>query len=268
MSEIAKIYDTLFTFEVWSKKQAYPIHKSINFGDNDSKDIADWIMKNNLCPANSSVLDVGCGTGNTLFKLAKFKQAVGLGVSISKKEIEFANSQLGKLNLTSSIEFANQGFDEPINHEKFDIIIAIESLKHSSNLSKTLKNLLKVSHQDTVFIIADDFIIHPSNESKLQMDLWNAPSLLSVSEFKKILEGEGLNIIKPYYLTDKVNLKSNFTLKILIRIFEFIRKIVRGRTKTLVETYLGAIILENLYQKKQMDYCIIIADRKDINFKN
>ena len=268
MSKIAEIYDTLFTFEIFSKKEAYPIHKRIEFVEDNCTDIADWILKKELCPAGSSVLDVGCGTGNTLFKLAKFKQAVGLGISISEKEIEFANSQLKKLNLTSSIKFHNQSFDEPINHEKFDIIIAIESLKHSSNYSKTLKNLLKASHQDTVFIIADDFIIHPSAESKQQMVLWNAPSLFSVPIFKELMEQEGLNIINFYFFTDKVNIKSKFVLIILIFLFKFLRKIVTKSVKTLVETYLGALMLERLYQKKQMDYCIIVAGRNDIDFYN
>jgi len=165
MSEIADIYNALFAFEVFSRKESYPIHKSIDFDDN-SGDIVDWIIKKNLCPVGSSILDVGSGTGNTLIKLAKSKQVVGLGISISEKEVAFANEQSEKLNLTKSITFKNQSFDDPIVHEKFDVIIAIESLKHSSDLEITLKNLLKVAHKDTLFIVADDFIISPSKCTK------------------------------------------------------------------------------------------------------
>lgn len=262
MKKVSEIYDVLFKYESRSKKGYYPIHKKLNFPDG-CEDIADWIISKNLCASFATVLDVGCGSGNTLFKLATLKQVSGLGISVSKQEIDFAIEQSKKNNLDHQLEFRKQSFDEPFGNEKFDIIIAIESLKHSENISLTINKLMCLSHQNTIFIIADDFLITPSRRSKEQIDYWNTPSLMSIIRFREVLNDYCLEKIQLYFLTDFVDLKSTAHLKILIFAMKFLKIMVHNSKAVLIEVYLGGLILELLYCKREMEYCIVVAQQNN-----
>lgn len=260
MNEVADIYNTLFKLEASSKGGAYPIHKKLRFGD-DCRDIADWIIQNNLCPVGASVLDVGCGTGNTLFKLAKFKQASGLGISISEKEIQFANNNLEKLDMSTSIAFLKQSFDEPIVHQKFDVIVAIEALKHSYNISKTVKNLLSASYDHTIFIIADDFIIENSNKVDEQKKLWKAPGFMKLAEFEAVLNQNSEFQLQRHDFTNKVKVKNILMLGFLIQLTRAIIWLSRKKSILSLEIYLGGLLLEYLYKKGAISYQVLIAKK-------
>ncbi len=260
MNEVADIYNALFKFEASSKSGAYPIHKRLHYAG-DCKDLADWIIQNNLCPVGASVLDVGCGTGNSLFKLAKFKQASGLGISISGKEIQFANDQLEKLDMSRSITFLKQSFDEPIVHQKFDVILAIESLKHSHDLSKTVKNLLSASHEHTIFIIADDFIIENSGKVDEQKKLWKAPGFMTFAEFEAVLNQNSEFQLQRHDFTDKVKVKNILMLGFLIWLTRALIWLSRKKSKLFLEIYLGGLLLECLYKKGAVSYQVLISKK-------
>jgi len=262
MSEVADIYNALFKFEASSKAGPYAIHKKLNF-DDDCMDIADWIIQNDLFPVGVSVLDVGCGTGNTLFKLAKHKQTSGLGISISDKEIQFANSELKKLDRHTSIAFSKQSFDDPILHQKFDVIIAIESLKHSYDLSKTVKNLLSASHDNTIFIIADDFIIRNSGKVDEQKKLWKAPSFMTLAEFEAILNQNSKFQLQRHDFTKRVKVKNSLKLRFLIQLTRASIWLSRKKSKLSLEIYLGGVLLEYLYKKGAVSYQILIAKKNN-----
>jgi SAM-dependent methyltransferase len=260
MNEVADIYNALFNFEASSKAGPYPIHKKLHLGDTCS-DIPDWIIQNKLCSVGASVLDVGCGTGNTLFKLAKFKQASGLGISISREEIEFANDQLEKLDKSPSIAFLKQSFDDPIPNQKFDVIVAIESLKHSHHLSKTVKNLLSASHDHTIFIIADDFIIKNRSEIDEQKYLWKASGFMTLAEFEAAFNQNGKFQWQRHDFTNKVKTKSKLMLGFLIQLTRLSMWLSRKKSKLSLEIYLGGLLLEYLYKKGAVSYQILIAKK-------
>lgn len=260
MNEVADIYNALFKFEASSKEAPYPIHKKLHLGD-DCRDIAEWIIQNNHCPDGASVLDVGCGTGNTLFKLAKVKQASGLGISISEKEIEFASTTLENFDGPISLVFSKQSFDEPIVHQKFDVIVAIESLKHSYDLSITVKNLLSASHDNTIFIIADDFIIENSNKVAEQKKLWKAPGFITLAEFEAVLNKSNEFQVQRHDFTHRVKLKNNLMLGFLIRLTRAGIWLSRKKSKLFLEIYLGGLLLEYLYKNGAVSYQVIIAKK-------
>ena len=61
--------------------------------------------------------------------------------------------------------------------EKFDKMIAIESLKHSLNIETTLNNLIASLKPNGILVIADDFLIKNSGEPVVESNESNVDLL-------------------------------------------------------------------------------------------
>lgn len=76
-----------------------------------------------LVPRNSSVIDIGCGTGSLLFMLS-LKIKKGFGIDVSSSMIRFTNKQLGKRNV-DNLEFKKLDACELSKNvkERYDVAI-------------------------------------------------------------------------------------------------------------------------------------------------
>ena len=68
------------------------------------KDLETAILLEYVKP-NSTILDVGCGNGETMIKLAKERGCAGTGVDFSVETIRLANKNCGKVNLEDQLVF-------------------------------------------------------------------------------------------------------------------------------------------------------------------
>lgn len=261
MIAIDKIYDQLFNYESQTKKIYYPIHKQINF-KNPKHDLVDWMMDRVVFVENEFILDAGCGTGNTLFRLALEKGVKGLGVSLSNNEIFFANSLLKDLHLNGSLRFETSNYDVQ-RKEKFDKIIAIESLKHSEDIQQSIDNFLRMTKSEGSIIIADDFLIKSSKVASEQIRLWNAPSFITLDSFLSSLKNNTkVASIKTYDFTSEIKDRSKFILGFLIAFIFIFQWCFYGNTRLKVDTYYGGLLLEWLYKTKNASYNTIIITKK------
>lgn len=75
-------------------------------GSNDFilKDLETVVLLEHIAP-NSTILDVGCGNGETLIKLATEKGCSGTGIDFSAETIRLANKNCGKANLEGQLVF-------------------------------------------------------------------------------------------------------------------------------------------------------------------
>lgn len=111
---------------------------------------------------NSTVIDVGCGTGRFVFQAGeKFNSAVGL--DLSSRNIKLAKQRLSKTT-QSNISFIHGNAEELLNHldKKFDystISYVIHEMPEEIRL-KTLSNLKEISNE---IIIGDYFVPQPFN---------------------------------------------------------------------------------------------------------
>lgn len=104
----------------------------------------------NECEPNSTILDVGCGSGRISIALAK-KGANITGIDYSSQMIELANDYLKKYEEENdtklNIKFIYSNFVENYNNaEKFDISLALGVLDYLKNpipLLLKMKNLTK-----------------------------------------------------------------------------------------------------------------------------
>lgn len=260
MVDVGKIYDNLYDYESKKRDSYYQVHKRLRF-ENSEKDILDFIMDKVDFNSGNMILDAGCGTGYTLLRLAAEKKVRGLGISLSMKEINYANEVKIKMNLSDEIRFEVASFDDVLEIA-YDRIIAIESLKHSNNLDHTLQNLTRSLKETGILAIADDFVVNNSKSLIEHMKLWQAHGFASLGRLMRIVKQLGNFEINTYDLTDKVPQRPAFKLKLLIQMTRIAGFITLGGLKRNLKTYLGGLLLEMLYRKKKLSYNILIIKKK------
>jgi ubiquinone/menaquinone biosynthesis C-methylase UbiE len=117
--------------EKWRKKRSYyhsELEKYLRF----------------LIPAHSSVLEIGCGTGETL---ASLNPGRGLGIDISPEMVRIAKRNFPHL------QFQVGDFEDIRIEEKFDYVLIIETIGHVDDIQLAFKELHKVCKPETRVII-------------------------------------------------------------------------------------------------------------------
>ena len=133
------------------KKESSQITSQLNcrIGTNrkfGAADLDGWLLKKIGLKAGSSVLDVGCGTGNHLVKMAeRYPHGNYYGIDISKNSIEEAKSKAIKENLNIRFICGDASDASSLQDGFFDVIMSVYSLyyvKNARNLLDALKKKL------------------------------------------------------------------------------------------------------------------------------
>lgn len=259
--KVENIYNTLFKFEESKKQKLYPIHKKLQFKSNTEfqnfEDISDWVTSNIKLNQSSKILDAGCGVGYVLLKLCKAYNCNGFGISLSNKEIEAAKINARNEQLKKSCLFRVQNFDD-IKNETFDLIIAIESIKHSNKIQHTLKQFNGYLNENGKVVIVEDFL-SPSYKNhsltKAFSIAWNVPCVYTEVEFNSYAKEANLNKADDIDLTSFIKKKNSFLSRIKIVFIEIALFFVRNIHKqTQLNIYKGALIMDYFYSKGIFEY--------------
>ena len=97
-----------------------------------------------LIPYNSSVLEIGCGTGELLSALNPGR---GLGIDISSKMVEVARKNFPKL------QFEIGDLENLQIEEKFDYVVLVETIGYVEDIQLAFEELHKVCKPETRLII-------------------------------------------------------------------------------------------------------------------
>ena len=111
---------------------------NLNLRD-DLQLIYDWI------PANSRVLDLGCGNGELLSALVQYKNCSGYGVEIDTVGV-LASIERGINVIQADLEQGLQDFDD----NSFDIIVLSQTIQAMQNTENILRDLTRVAKQAIV----------------------------------------------------------------------------------------------------------------------
>ena len=81
--------------------------------------------------SNKTVIDIGCGTGETASGIAKLGAELVVGVDYSENAIRLANSRHQENNL----EFKVNSFEDIVNDNinKYDVLLSCGTLEHMDN---------------------------------------------------------------------------------------------------------------------------------------
>jgi SAM-dependent methyltransferase len=260
----AHIYDDLAE---WEKKESlYPIHKRLlqfEYNGHVCTDVNDVLLLQSF-RENENVLDAGCGVGNSIIKLAVEKKINGLGISISKEEINVAKQNALRYGVENRCTFLCQGFDDPISF-RYQKALAIESLKHSYDLNKTAANLYAHCNPGGEIFVIDDFYLGRGTPALMEltlMDDWGLLCLYSRNDFVQAFTGAGFIQQSSYDFSGYVLPKSTLLLKLKIVSFNLLGKIYRGKIKKhLLAIFKSGFILEYLFQKKKFTYELLIFSK-------
>ncbi len=169
-----------------------------------------------LIPSNSSVLEIGCGTGDLL---AALNPSRGLGIDISSNMVEIARKKFPHL------KFEIGDVENLQLEEKFDYVVLDEVIGHVDDIQLAFRELQKVCKPETrLIVIYYNYLWEPilkfAEAAGLRMKhllehwlpLEDISNLLSLNDFEVIK--------KRYHLLLPVNIPivSNFVNKFFVNL--------------------------------------------------
>ena len=168
------------------------------------------LIKENLM-GDKRILDIGCATGNFLYKIQKInKEAELYGIDSSLRMIEIAKNKF------KEIKFYNLKAEEANFPENFfDIITIIEAFHHLQNQTLALERISRILKPNGILLI-----VEPDLNNKITRFLLNLLKNFEIEKDANYLTQEEL--IK---LTNNFQLKNEKVLKSLGSIFLVFRKI-------------------------------------------
>lgn len=155
------------------------------------------ILKSKVRP-NSSVLDVGCGSGDLLNCL---NPKVGVGIDLSEGMLKIARKRLKSKNFIF-YKGAAESFELP-QKLNFDYILLVDVLEHVKDIEKTVKNIKRYCSKNTVFYIwvTNHTMSWVSEVAQLLKIKEEGPHKWPrKAQIRKILKKQGLNFEESYYL--------------------------------------------------------------------
>ena len=108
---------------------------------------AGWIMSwvdnfDGENPKGSSIIDIGCGTGNVLLLLSKRSPLLLAGIDISPKAVTKARNKLSKSSSDIRVGDAESGL--PWSDETFDVAVMTAAIHHFPNPEQVLHEVFRV----------------------------------------------------------------------------------------------------------------------------
>jgi cyclopropane-fatty-acyl-phospholipid synthase len=120
------------------------------------------IQKINLCcqklqlQPNERLLDIGCGWGSLLITAAKDFGIQGVGITLSKEQLEHGRQQIDKEGLQDRVHPEYLDYrDLPRMNQTFDKIVSVGMFEHvgKANMDHFLENTRKVLRPDGLFLL-------------------------------------------------------------------------------------------------------------------
>jgi cyclopropane fatty-acyl-phospholipid synthase-like methyltransferase len=154
------------------------------------------------------VLDLGCGVGATVVRLARAIDARVTGVTISRVQAEIAEKRLAHEGLAERCHVVCDDFAQLPAEPRYHAMVAIESVVHSPSLAELISSLAARLHPGGRLVLCDDWMTDkdrglPARERCLKQFRagWRIGSLHTVAEFAAMGEPAGLRLVEDLDLT-------------------------------------------------------------------
>lgn len=218
-------------------------------------------------PGEPRVLDAGCGYGGTAFDLQPKTGGRWLGLTISPVQFRRACKEATKRRVGERIRFRLQSYEDSPG-EMFDLIIAIESLVHSSDPTSTVGNLAACLVPGGHFVLVDDMPVGDASRELLAdieeaKRMWRCPGMPSEREWRAAFESAALDIVRS---VDLSKLVYHRPIAEMDRLIERDRRRARWLRwcgmRAIPEANVGGLLLERLAVQGAMQYRLLVGRRR------
>lgn len=257
---VSLLYDALLELEgPYRDAIAYPVHKKLRFREPETRDIYDWICAHVELPQRGNILDAGCGVGFGSLRLANRSTCCVVGLSLSEHEVARARSAVLLSNLADRVTFHCESFDD-VPRAAYDLVIAVESLKHSADLDRSLGALCGSLRERGQLVIVEDLYAGGGSRAaadRLAAD-WGLRMLYTEADFVARLGAAQSRIVD---LTACVPRASHAALLVRLAMLASVLVFVGGRRGTALRAFRGGLNLQRLYADRAMTYKAILWRR-------
>lgn len=257
----ARLYDALQAFESRRRKHgAYPVHKKLALERIGVEDIYDWIIERVGLPAGGSILDAGCGVGFGTIRLAQRCDCRLTGISLSENELAAARKTAAALGLSARVCFERASFDA-LPADRYDLIVAVESLKHSTDLGSSLAALLRsLRRGGTIVVVEDLYTGRPENPvARRVVRDWGLERLYRQEDYTDVL-GAGRCCVIDLSAAVERSARARILAKLVS--LRVLQEFVGGETAIALRAFRGGLYLERLYADRELDYKAIVFERE------
>jgi len=146
------------------------------------------------------VLDLGCGVGASLIRIARRCEIQGTGITISPLQVELARQRIERLGVAHSITVLEGDYSHlPSDLKDFDLCFAIEAFVHAPDAAQFFRSAFGALDEGGLLMVCDDFPTVDSDcfgvRERRWLERyrrgWHANSLLGPSELAHAVEKAG-----------------------------------------------------------------------------
>ncbi len=214
---IAQYYDqTLNHYQNWWRLNN---NLAVHYGiwDKNTKGFQDALSNTNKIlmeianiKEGERILDAGCGVGGSAFYLARNRNASVKGITLSEKQLAYAEKKCKELKLESQVSFSIQDYtNTSFDNDSFDVIWAIESITSATDKQAFATEALRLLKPGGRLIIADYFKSNDNqvdNHSLLEKwrKLWSMAPFLTINNYQKIFTENGFQRVLNKDFTNQI----------------------------------------------------------------
>ncbi|HSG64624.1 MAG TPA: class I SAM-dependent methyltransferase [Gammaproteobacteria bacterium] len=252
------LYDALCGFETRLRGGgAYPVHKSLRFVGRGLVDIYDWIASEIELPAGGDILDAGCGVGFGTARLATLSGSCVTGISVSAQEIEQARRNASRSSCAAQLTFLQRSYDH-LPGSAFDLVVAVESLKHSTDLAASLRSILCSIKPGGQLVVVEDVVVD-REQAEAQQRLAEAWSLVRLYDELDYREALGSVLCRIVDLSAAVPRRGSLAIGMKLAAVRGLLALPFHRTGRALEAFRGGLYMDRLYRSGAMAYKVFVC---------
>lgn len=162
-------------------------------------DLTDWGLKHIQIEKHFTILDVGCGGGRTVQKLAAMAtEGMVYGIDYSEGSVAASRGKNAQSIKAGRVEIRKTSVSQlPFPDGKFDLVIAVETRYYWPNLAKDTQEILRVLRPGGTLIIIAESYKHGKYDQLQQLVMKPLKTThLSLDEYRELFSAAGFSDIQ------------------------------------------------------------------------
>lgn len=164
-------------------------------------DLTTWGLKHVNVKSKSVILDVGCGGGKTISRLAR-RAVLGkvYGIDHSEDMVDFSKQVNKKFVATNRVEIVHGTVEKTgFKDDFFDLVTAIETYYFWPNLSEAFQEIKRILKKEGCLLIINEMVKDGLYETKnAEIIAKTHVRLMPLGEMQRILVSVGYGNVKVY----------------------------------------------------------------------